>query len=255
MQGKARKLKIYSPREYFRPLGRIKRFKWIFRKVLVFHCFMCHIAKKLLCCQKLLVVRKSTLPGTSRKDVLLPPLSALCSQEMLSFSYFEFPPFKCLSINSFQHPPRLSQFSHLKTLQRKASIKIKIANILIMIIMIIIGKCSPKLVQLISPCHLSPPSTKSSSTKELQLSLSSNNSRYVHVVESWNNHSRFLLTKLRMISICDYTCRGGLLDRAFLFWTLKISYGIQIFRYESFSDVGEIRVWFASKILTPCRMH
>ena len=26
-------------------------------------------------------------------------------------------------------------------------------------------------------------------------------------------------------------------------------------RYESFSDVGEIRIWFASKILTPCRMH
>ena len=25
--------------------------------------------------------------------------------------------------------------------------------------------------------------------------------------------------------------------------------------YESFSDVREIRVWFASKILTPCRMH
>ena len=25
--------------------------------------------------------------------------------------------------------------------------------------------------------------------------------------------------------------------------------------YESFSDVGEIRVWFASKILSPCRMH
>ena len=25
--------------------------------------------------------------------------------------------------------------------------------------------------------------------------------------------------------------------------------------YELFSDVGEIRVWFASKILTPCRMH
>ena len=25
--------------------------------------------------------------------------------------------------------------------------------------------------------------------------------------------------------------------------------------YESFSDVGDIRVWFASKILTPCRMH
>ena len=25
--------------------------------------------------------------------------------------------------------------------------------------------------------------------------------------------------------------------------------------YESLSDVGEIRVWFASKNLTPCRMH
>ena len=25
--------------------------------------------------------------------------------------------------------------------------------------------------------------------------------------------------------------------------------------YDSFSDVGESRVWFASKILTPCRMH
>ena len=25
--------------------------------------------------------------------------------------------------------------------------------------------------------------------------------------------------------------------------------------YDSLSDVGEIRVWFASKILTPCRMH
>ena len=179
---------------------------------------VCHIAKNLLHCQKLLVVRKPTLPGTSRKDVLLPPLSALCSQEMLSYSYFEFPPFKCLSINSFQHPPRLSQFSHLKTLQRKASIENHRNRhydydhhdhhwrVFAM-----------KLVQLISLwsqpfCHLSPPSTKSSSTKELQLSLSSNNSRYVHVVESWNNHSRFLLTKLRMISICDYTCRGGLLD-------------------------------------------
>ena len=123
------------------------------------------------------------------EDVLLPPLSAVCSQEMFSYSYFEFPSFKCLSINSFQHPPRLSQFCHLKTLQRKASIKIKIANMLIMIIMVIIGKCSPKLVQLNSlwsqpPSHLSPPSTKSSSTKELQLSLSSNNSRYVHVLES-----------------------------------------------------------------------
>ena len=29
----------------------------------------------------------------------------------------------------------------------------------------------------------------------------------------------------------------------------------RLWRYESFSDVGEIRVYFASKILTPCRMH
>ena len=28
-----------------------------------------------------------------------------------------------------------------------------------------------------------------------------------------------------------------------------------IFVYDSFSDVGEIRVYFASKILTPCRIH
>ena len=27
------------------------------------------------------------------------------------------------------------------------------------------------------------------------------------------------------------------------------------YAHESFSDVGEIRVYFASKILTPCRMH
>ena len=30
---------------------------------------------------------------------------------------------------------------------------------------------------------------------------------------------------------------------------------ISTFTYDSFSDVGEIRVYFASKILTPCRMH
>ena len=31
--------------------------------------------------------------------------------------------------------------------------------------------------------------------------------------------------------------------------------GFASIAYESFSDVGEIRVYFASKILTPCRMH
>ena len=30
---------------------------------------------------------------------------------------------------------------------------------------------------------------------------------------------------------------------------------LQIYKYESLSDVGEIWVWFASKILTPRRMH
>ena len=34
-----------------------------------------------------------------------------------------------------------------------------------------------------------------------------------------------------------------------------LSYHIISYQYESFSDVGEIRVFFASKILTPCRMH
>ena len=31
--------------------------------------------------------------------------------------------------------------------------------------------------------------------------------------------------------------------------------GPVLFVYDSFSDVGENRVYFASKILTPCRMH
>ena len=43
--------------------------------------------------------------------------------------------------------------------------------------------------------------------------------------------------------------------------TMKLSYlpAVHMERtcdiYESFSDVGEIRVYFASKILMPCRMH
>ena len=46
------------------------------------------------------------------------------------------------------------------------------------------------------------------------------------------------------------------LDHSCWNWTKKVttvfwSSGV----YESLSDVGEIRVWFASKILTPCRMH
>ena len=48
--------KCYSSREYFHPLGCIKRFKWIFRKVLVVHCLRCHIAKKLSYCQKVIII-------------------------------------------------------------------------------------------------------------------------------------------------------------------------------------------------------
>ena len=33
------------------------------------------------------------------------------------------------------------------------------------------------------------------------------------------------------------------------------TWGINALGYDSFSDVGENRVYFASKILTPCRMH
>ena len=40
------------------------------------------------------------------------------------------------------------------------------------------------------------------------------------------------------------------------FWIPKITFAFEDeLIYESFSDVGEIRVYFASKILTPCRMH
>ena len=34
-----------------------------------------------------------------------------------------------------------------------------------------------------------------------------------------------------------------------------LSLGFILGIYETLSDVGEIRVYFASKILTPCRMH
>ena len=49
------------------------------------------------------------------------------------------------------------------------------------------------------------------------------------------------------------------MSRAF-FYQLYVSkideFHVQcLFWYEFFSDVGEIRVWFASKILTPCRLH
>ena len=40
-----------------------------------------------------------------------------------------------------------------------------------------------------------------------------------------------------------------------LWFVFSFLYKIKCFAYESFSDVGEIRVYFASKILTPCRMH
>ena len=41
-----------------------------------------------------------------------------------------------------------------------------------------------------------------------------------------------------------------------VFWFLCALYSNSVHSwYESSSDVGEIRVWFASKILTPCRMH
>ena len=121
--------KCYSSREYFHPLGCIKRFKWIFRKVLVVHCFRCQIAKKLSYCQKVIIILPKIAcctkehfarHHTSRKMFSF----LLCLQSgNVFYSYFEFPSFKCLSINFFQHPPRLSQFCHLKTLQRKQASK------------------------------------------------------------------------------------------------------------------------------------
>ena len=46
--------------------------------------------------------------------------------------------------------------------------------------------------------------------------------------------------------------------QVFTFATSTLNYGVywcSYVIYESFSDVGESRVWFASKNLTPCRMH
>ena len=91
--------KCYSSREYFHPLGCIKRFKWIFRKVLVVHCLRCHIAKKLSYCQKVIIIlpkiaccTKEHFARHQPEDVLLPPLSAVCSQEMFSIPISSFHP-------------------------------------------------------------------------------------------------------------------------------------------------------------------
>ena len=39
-------------------------------------------------------------------------------------------------------------------------------------------------------------------------------------------------------------------------YVLQSEFTVNVFStYDSFSDVGESQVWFASKNLTPCRMH
>ena len=49
---------------------------------------------------------------------------------------------------------------------------------------------------------------------------------------------------------------GEYTEISYLFGKQTEIYGpANLEEYESFSDVGEIRVYFASKILTPCRMH
>ena len=106
--------KCYSSREYFHPLGCIKRFKWIFRKVLVVHCFRCQIAKKLSYCQKVIIILPKIACCTKEHFARLgttpagrcSPSSSVCSLQSgnVFYSYFEFPSFKCLSINFFQHP-------------------------------------------------------------------------------------------------------------------------------------------------------
>ena len=53
----------------------------------------------------------------------------------------------------------------------------------------------------------------------------------------------------------EKTCCDGQWMPWMLYCVHKQVEGLSDRTYESFSDVGEIRVWFASKILTPCRMH
>ena len=59
-----------------------------------------------------------------------------------------------------------------------------------------------------------------------------------HVGKSWQLESE------------RFTC---LREGGGLCWAPQHMLGSTI--YDSFSDVGENRVYFASKILTPCRMH
>ena len=65
---------------------------------------------------------------------------------------------------------------------------------------------------------------------------------------SWYNSKRLFIGKGAPTS-CKWQTYG-LIHIAFI---TAIMHGYII--YESLSDVGESRVWFASKYLTPCRMH
>ena len=127
--------KCYSSREYFHPLGCIKRFKWIFRKVLVVHCFRCQIAKKLSYCQKVIIILPKIACCTKEhfarhQPERCSPSSSVCSLQSGNVFLFLFRvSILQMFINQlFSTSTRLSQFCHLKTLQRKASIKINIAK-------------------------------------------------------------------------------------------------------------------------------
>ena len=72
--------------------------------------------------------------------------------------------------------------------------------------------------------------------------------QYVHFNRHYNTlliqHNRELIDQLK--TAVDSLLPGG------EFVTVSTADALV---YDSFSDVGEIRVYFASKILTPCRMH
>ena len=55
--------------------------------------------------------------------------------------------------------------------------------------------------------------------------------------------------------VISYHFQGTPLVLLFQQCCLRLACTEENISYESFSDVGESRVWFASKNLTPCRMH
>ena len=93
--------------------------------------------------------------------------------------------------------------------------------------------------------------------------LGTNHQKNKHRMQSKQTHSYSALSRMTQACFCTvlsldvfcvivlskFGCQGIQENLT------ALARGISESAYESFSDVGESRVWFASKNLTPCRIH